>query len=116
MSQYRQPILQTAVRMDAMFLAEALTDEKLAAMGQESYENTMEQICNSIFEAKEKEAIDTRIDTRGLAQVLFSLVQGLSTQILFSGDEKIDIDKYHDAAIALLTRDIFTEDDGNNNK
>jgi len=106
-SQYKHPMMQLGARMDAMFLAEALTDETLASMGNESYTKLMNQIIALMENSQRENEIDPTINTRALSQVLFSLVQGLAAQLLMSGDEEIDVDAYQEAVTKLVTQDIF---------
>ena len=51
--------------------------------------------------------IDPGADATAVARVLFSMVQGLGTQMLFNAGEDIDVDAYQKAATAILDGTLF---------
>lgn len=108
-SQYKSPMFQTAARMDAMFLAEALSNKTLAKHGTGNYQRIIDHIREMVTESQQQGAIDSSLDASGIAQVLFSLVQGLSAQILMNGDQKMDLDAYSDAVNAFISGKLFTD-------
>ena len=98
--------------MDAMFLAEALSNKTLAEHGTNNYQRIIGHIHNMVTESQQQGEIDSDLDASSVAQVLFSLVQGLNNQILMNGDEKIDVDAYSRAAQAFLSGQLFKDSEG----
>jgi len=107
-NQYKQPLYQTSVRMDAMFLAEALHNCDLADIGINSYHKILDQIIALVEDSQQQGDIDNELSSTAVAQVLFSLVQGMSSQIIMTGSKKLDIDAYLKATLALLGGEVFT--------
>lgn len=91
-----------------MFLTEALHNCELADIGVNSYRNILEQIISMVQTSQERGEIDPELSATAIAQVLFSLVQGMSTQMIMSGNEKLDIDKYLQATLATMSGELFT--------
>lgn len=106
-NQYKHPLYQTSVRMDAMFLAEALHNCDLADIGVNSYHKIIEQISQMVEQSKADGDIAEELSTAAVAQVLFSLVQGMSTQLIMTGDKELDIDAYLKATLAMISGEIF---------
>ena len=93
--------------MDAMFLAEGLSNEELARMGKRSYDKILDRIREMVMNAQQSGAADPGLDATAVAQVLFSMVQGLGTQMLFNAGKPIDVDAYQKAATAILNGTFF---------
>jgi len=108
-NQYKHPLFQTSVRMDAMFLAEALHNCDLADIGVGSYHKILNQIIQMVEDSQEKGDIDKELSATAVAQVLFSLVQGMSTQIIMTGSKTLDIDAYLKATLATLGGELFNK-------
>jgi AcrR family transcriptional regulator len=107
LSQYRQPMFQTAARMDAMLLAESLSNEQLADITQHNYNRVLDRIRQMVSQTQEAGAMDPALDATAVSQVLFSLVQGLSTQILMNAGEEADSAAYQKAVMALVNGTLF---------
>jgi len=108
-NQYKQPLYQTTVRMDAMFLAEAVHNCDLAEIGINSYHKILDQIINMVEASQQQGEIDSKLSATAVAQVLFSLVQGMSSQIIMSGKKQLDIDAYLQATLAFLGGELFVK-------
>lgn len=107
-SQYKSPMFQTGARMDAMFLAEALSNKKLAQLGSGNYQKLIGHIREMVTTSQQAGELDPALDSTAVAQVMFSLVQGLSAQILMNGCEGVDTDAYLQVAKAFITGEVFT--------
>lgn len=108
-NQYKHPLHQTSVRMDAMFLAEALHNCDLADIGINSYHKILGQIIQLVETSQQQGDIDSELSATAVAQVLFSLVQGMSTQMIMTGEQTLDIDNYLNATLAMLGGELFTK-------
>lgn len=91
-----------------MFLAEALHNDELADIGINSYHKILNQIIKLVEDSQQQGDIDSELSSIAVAQVLFSLVQGMSSQIIMTGSKKLDIDAYLKATLAMLGGDVFT--------
>ncbi len=111
LGQYKSPMFQTCLRMDAMFLAEALSNEQLANIGKRSYAKVRDRILQLVTKAQETSEVDPALDPAAVTQVLFSLVQGLGTQILMNADEEPNIGAYQEAVTAILNGAFFKTTD-----
>jgi len=107
LSQYRDPMFQTAARMDAMLLAESLSNEQLSTILQRNYKGVMERIREMVTQMQAAGAMDPELAPTAVAQVLFSLVQGLSTQVLMNAGEESDSQAYQKAVLAMVNGCLF---------
>ncbi|MDH5326776.1 MAG: TetR/AcrR family transcriptional regulator [Gammaproteobacteria bacterium] len=95
------PTMRNAIRADAMFMTEMLTDDKLAHMGCEEYEQQLVgTIINIVTQMQETGCMDAQCNSRAVAEVLFSLVQGVYWQILINPN--LDLHAYADAVEATV--------------
>lgn len=108
-NQYKQPMQQTGLRMDAMFLAEALHNSDLAEIGIGSYGKIINRIKQMVDDSQQTGDLNKELSSTAVAQVMFSLVQGMGSQIIMSGDETLDIDAYLKAVLAIITGDLFND-------
>lgn len=108
-SQYKHPMQQTGARMDAMFMAEALHNDELAEMGVRSYRNIMGHIREMVSDSQRAGEVNPDLDVDAVCQVMFSLVQGLGTQMLMNGGEPTDVDAYLQAVLATLGGKLFAD-------
>jgi len=106
-NQYKQPLFMTSVRMDAMFLAEAIHNCDLADIGVNSYHKILGQIVEMVEASQQHGDIDQDLSPTAVSQVLFSLVQGMSSQIIMTGNKTLDIDAYLKATLAMLSGELF---------
>lgn len=93
--------VQTCIRADIMFAAEALTNAELAELGTENYNSIMEHLLDLTQQWQKKGWINQQLQPEALAQVLFSCVQGLSLQLVIN--PKLDLDAYFASVKALFT-------------
>lgn len=113
LSQYRDPLFKTAARMDTMLLAESLTNPQVAKITRQGYEMVMERITELVRHYQDEGGIAKELDATAIGQVMFSLVQGLTTQIMAQGKTEADPSAYQEAAIALVQGRMFTGPDTN---
>jgi hypothetical protein len=94
--------------MDAMFLAEAIHNETLANIGVSSYHKIIQNIINIVEQSQGDGAVPRDLSATAVAQVLFSLVQGMSSQMIMTGEQKpLDIDAYLKATLAVISGELF---------
>lgn len=106
----KDPAIQTAIRADVMFMAEALTNETVAALGCNEYEQMMETIIAMVAGARDSGCTNPDVDTRAVAEALFALVAGMHTQLIVN--PKLDLDAYARAVEALVFSDYWKSDAG----
>lgn len=111
-SQYKSPMFQTSARMDALFLAEALHNCDLAEIGAKSYHNILNQAQQMVENAQQAGHLDPKLEPKAVAQVMFSLVQGLGTQLLMGGQNagSNEADAYLEAVLAMINGRLFVPD------
>lgn len=91
------PTMRTAIRADAMFMAEALTDPELAEYGCAEYEHQLlGTIVAMVEQLQDVGCIEVTLESRAVAEVLFSLVQGAYWQLLVN--PQLDLNAYVKAA------------------
>lgn len=96
----RDPNILTAIRADVLFLAEALSNEKLAECGTEDYDQIIATVMNMIEGAKAAGCINPAIDVRAISETMFSLIQGLHIQLVINPE--LDIEAYARAVDQLV--------------
>ncbi len=107
----KDPTLRDMLRTDAMFLAESLSNPALMADYARMYEETiLDHIVTAIREAQAAGTLAAEVDPRALAEVLFSIVQGLHTQLLIN--PQLDIDAYARTVERLVGETIWTDGEG----
>lgn len=102
----KDPHFRDVLRTDAMFLAESLSNPTLMADYTRMYEDEiLGRIVAANAQAQEAGELAGNIDPRALAEVLFSVVQGLHTQLLIN--PQLDIDAYARAAEILISGELW---------
>ena len=105
----KDPQFRAVLRTDAMFLAESLSNPTLMADYTRMYEDEiMARIVAGNREAQAAGALAAEVDPRALAEVLFSIVQGLHTQLLLN--PQLDIVAYTRMAEAMVLGELWTRD------
>lgn len=95
------------LKADMMFFAEALTNPKLAELGSNNYKSVGKQLVEAIETWKSLGFIDKELDTKAIAQVFFSLIQGLGIQRVINPDLKVDA--YFDVVKSLILGEFNTK-------
>lgn len=109
LSGYHDPIFKTAGRMDTMMLAESLTNPQVAEITSRGYAMVMGRIVELVSHYQSQGSIDPKLDATAIAQAMFSLVQGLTTQIMLQGGKDANPTAYQDAVIALVEGRMFLD-------
>lgn len=103
------PTMRNAIRADAMYMTEMLTDDKLAQMGCKEYEQQLlGTIVSMVTQMQEKGCMDPQLSSRAIAEMLFSLVQGLYWQLLIN--PKLDLQAYVQVVEATVFGDLWRTD------
>lgn len=95
------PNMRNAIRADAMFVAEMLTEPKLADMGCNDYETeVLGAIITIVEQLQQAGCVNNSLNSRSVAEVLFSLVQGVYWQSLLN--PQLDFEAYTHAVEATV--------------
>lgn len=106
----RDPNIRMAIRADVLFLAEALSNEKLAKCGTEDYNQIIATIVGMINGAKTAGCVDPAINVRAISEALYSLVEGLHIQLVINPE--LDIEAYARAVDKLVFGKFWNRDGG----
>lgn len=104
----QDPNIRMAIRADVLFLAEALSNEKLAECGTEDYNQIIATIVDMVERAKTAGCVDPGLNVRAISEVMFSLVQGLHIQLAINPE--LDIDTYAQAVDKLVFGEFWNPD------
>ena len=103
-----QPGAEACVKADLMFMAETLSNERLHKLWNRNYRNIIRELCEAGERWKKAGYINRNLNTRAVAQVLFSMVLGLGIQKVVGGD--VDMDAYFDAVMTLILGDFNVDE------
>ncbi len=106
----RDPNIRMAIRADVLFLAEALSNEKLAECGTEDYNQIIATIMGMIEGAKAAGCVDPALNVRAISEAMYSLVQGLHIQLVINPE--LDIEAYARAVDKLVFGEFWNPDGG----
>ena len=101
------PDILVWLKADLMFLAEAVTNEKLRELGTQNYQSVGKQLFEAIESWKAAGFINKDLPTEAIAQVLFSVIQGLGMQRVIN--PSMDVSAYFEVFKSLILGSFNTE-------